>query len=294
MGGSAFKKIPIRRILIDEIDDTLQFFHSTINYPGFDMSYIKDSLLGSVGKQPDSGDIDIAVDNVKFPWKEFKKHALLSFPENQRAGNGKNTLQVNFAVPIKGDPNNGYCQIDLITGNPKWLKFTHYSPGAASKFKGVYMSTLLGVMAKMSVGYLEGESTNPVAKVTWAYDLEKGLRRRWMIINDRGFYCEVEPDQWESLLGSHMDRGNVPKGPIPRFTRVGYIDDPSVAVSILFKDKITIEELGDFEIAFQVAKEIFANDMDQLTDRILDALKRSGLKSSKSADEIEESVRALL
>lgn len=294
MGGSAFKNIPIRRILIDEIQDTLDYFQATVNYPGFNLSYINGNLLGSVGKQPDSGDIDIAVDNVLFPWKAFKKHALLSFPENQRAGNGKNTLQVNFAVPIKGDPANGFCQIDLITGNPEWLKFTHYSPGAASKYKGVYMSTLLGVMAKMSIGFLIGDSEDPIAKVTWAYDLERGLRRRWMIVDDRDLYCEVDADRWESLLGRQMDIGAIDYQPIPRFSRVGYIDDPDDVVKILFRNRINRDQLDDFEVAFKIAKELFSDDLDQLVERLINALQRSGLKSNKMKDEIEESVRVLL
>lgn len=295
MGGTAFKNLAVRRIKLEEIHDTLDYFQATVNHPGFDLAYIYDNLLGSVGKQPDSGDIDIAVDNIKFPWKPFKQHALLSFPERQRAGNGKNTLQVNFAVPIRGDEANGFCQIDLITGDPEWLKFTHYSPGAASKYKGVYMSTLLGVMAKMDIGYLAGEdSVNAIAKVSWAYDLERGLRRRWMIVDDRDIYCEVDADRWESQLGYLMNQGRIPKGPTPRFSRVGYITDPERVVDILFKGLITKDELVDFEIGFRTAIKIYSDQKDQLTERLIDALKRSGLKSSKNGDEIEESVRALL
>lgn len=148
MGGSAFKNINISRIKAEDISDTLAYFVNQVNFPNFSHDYVMDNLLGSAGKQADSGDLDVAVDNVLFPWKTFKQHALLAFPEKQRAGNGKNTLQVNFAVPIKGDPDNGFCQVDLITGNPEWLKFTHYSPGSASKYKGVYLSTLIGVLAK--------------------------------------------------------------------------------------------------------------------------------------------------
>ena len=295
MGGTAFKNIPVRRIKLEEIRDTLDYFQSTIQYPGFDLDYIYDNLLGSVGKQPDSGDIDIAVDDIKFPWKKFKSHALLSFPEAQRAGNGKNTLQVNFAIPIQGKPENGYCQIDLITGNPEWLKFTHYSPGAASAFKGVYLSTLLGVMAKMAIGYLAGEdSINAIAKVSWAYDLERGLRRRWMILDDRNIYCEVDADRWESQLGYLMDRGVIPAGPTPRFSRVGYIDDPETVVDILFKGKLTKDDLVSFEVGFKVAMEIYSDQKEQMTTRLIEALQRSGLKSTKNKDEIEESVRALL
>lgn len=292
MGGTAFKNIPVRRIQLDEIRDTLDYFQATVNYPGFDLAYIYDNLLGSVGKQPDSGDIDIAIDNVKFPWKAFKQHALLSFPEAQRAGNGKNTLQVNFAAPIRGDASNGYCQIDLITGNPDWLKFTHYSPGAASKFKGVYMSTLLGILAKMKLDFLIGESKDPVAKVSWAYDLERGLRRRWMIIDNRGVYCEVEPEVWEAQLGYHMDAGLINKQPIPRFARVGYIDDPDAAIEILFDGLTTKDELTTFEKAFELSKSII-EDFDQFTERLIDALCRSGLKSSKSTEDIRDSVLSL-
>lgn len=295
MGGSAFKNIDVRRIKLDEIQETLDYFQSTVNYPGFDLQYINENLLGSVGKQPDSGDIDIAVDRVKFPWKAFKQHALLSFPEAQRAGNGKNTLQVNFAVPIRGDSTNGFCQIDLITGDPEWLKFTHYSPGASSKYKGVYLSTLLGVMAKMNIGYLAGEdSIDAIAKVSWAYDLERGLRRRWMIQDDRGIYCEVDADRWESQLGYLMDQGAIPFGPTPRFPRVGYITDPDRVVEILFEGLITKDELVDFEVGFKTAIEIYGDQKEQLATRLIEALQRSGLKSSKKSDEIEESVRALL
>lgn len=293
MGGSAFKNVPIRRIKLDEIRDTLDYFQSVVNYPGFTLEYIQNNLLGSVGKQPDSGDVDIAVDDILFPWKPFKQHALLSFPERQRAGNGKNTLQVNFAVPICGREENGFCQIDLITGDPEWLKFTHYSPGAASKYKGVYLSTLIGVLAKMTIGYLVGESSeNAIAKVSWAYDLERGLRRRWMILDHRDLYVEVDPDVWESQLGYLMDQGRVPKGPTPRFSRVGYITNPEDVVRILFQGKLEKEEMTDFEVAFNVAKTLV--DPTQLAQRLTEALQRSGLKSSKSKEEIHKSIQELL
>lgn len=166
-GGNVFKDqrgVPLtRRITKEEIPTTVAWLEHIVRIP------LRQNLVGSTGKKPDSGDIDIAVDDTLFTKQQIVDKLTAwckqqRIPEDQIFNSRKSKVnsefkqgwidlggEVHFRVPIKGDPVNGFAQADfMMTPDLEWSKFIHYSD-PASKFKGVDRNVLINSIAK-SIG----------------------------------------------------------------------------------------------------------------------------------------------
>jgi len=312
-GGNAFKdpKVDdlITRIKREDIDKTLHFVASTLKISGIDYDYLKTHMMGSAGKQADSGDLDIAV-NAEDQYRPFMNKVVLAFPKTmlnniaaitkQKLGDqyvvtsGLPSGQINTAWPIAGDINNGLVQIDFIHGDADWLKFSHWSPGDISPYKGVWISTMLGVLAKLKKIYqYPVKVNNPLerkARLGWTYDLEKGLNLSAQAQKKEGMgMSKMDPDDWESYVGRKWPESNP-----PRIPRVGYVKNPDDVVRILLGDDVTPNHIRTFEDMWNVIKQksldgdgtipYSSNDIKQ---RFGEALVRSSTgKDFKNLDDI--------
>lgn len=108
------------------------------------------NLLGSTGKKPISGDIDVAVDQSSINLDEFVTRLESSFDEVKRHG-GQNSWSVIFEHGA-----NRY-QVDFMYGDLDWLKFYFYSPSEGeSKFKGAHRN--LAIVGLIQSKLLESSS----------------------------------------------------------------------------------------------------------------------------------------
>jgi hypothetical protein len=299
MGGNAFPDLNLVRIQREDIVPTLEFVAAHLENLGLDLVYLQNNLMGSVGKQASSGDIDFALDQERFSKKTLSSIAeIVRTQVDSRFANTKGLRggQIQTAWPIAGDFEKNLIQIDFILGNVAWLKFSHWSPGLdRSPYKGVWISTLLGVLAKMhkqfelwdtEADFLPNEERNPlqrVARVGWAYDLENGLRRRWELRKraNQGM-SDVDPDYWET----HLPLPNP-----PRFARVGFINNPEDVVRILLGEWITPKNIETFESLWCLVKRQsaagFLPPVEQIIKRFAEALVRSSSgKDFKSVEDI--------
>lgn len=315
MGGNAFKDPivddQIRRINRSEIDLTLQFIAKTLKHPMIDFKYLKDNLMGSAGKQETSGDLDVAM-NAEEDYKPFMPKLVIAFPRgvlkdlanrtDQKLGSqyvlrkGIPGGQLMTAWPISGNITNGLVQVDFILGNAEYLKFSHYSPGEdVSPFGGVFLSTLHGLMAKMAKDfeYNHPETGERMARVGLRFDLEKGLFRQWELQKRSGQGpSKVNPDYWETNFGRMLDRLN-DTAKVPRFTRIGYITNPAEIVKILYGKGIVPAEVDTFEKAWTLAKKRYSDRIDEMFDRLVEALYRSGAKYKyPSKEALAKKIRA--
>lgn len=145
-GGNVFKdkgKSETQRIDLKDIKPTLKWLQSIVNLPMI--------TLGSVGKKASSGDLDIAVDAKTFS-KESVANKLIGWCKANNydsrkfyRSEGKN---IHFKAPIKGDPANGFVQVDFVFGNIAWLKFLQHAEGDASKFTGADRYILMNCIAR--------------------------------------------------------------------------------------------------------------------------------------------------
>ena len=142
-GGNVFKDEKgtalTKRINLADVKPTVTYLESLTGLP------LLDNMLGSTGKKPTSGDLDLAVDAKKHTKDEvYNKLIAKGVDQKDLAKSGDS---VHYKCPINGDPMNGYVQVDLMFGDPKWQQFA-LNASSESEFKGVHRAILLASIAK--------------------------------------------------------------------------------------------------------------------------------------------------
>jgi len=158
-GGNVFKDakgIPLtQRINQGDIPGTVQWLEQVT---GLDLSRDIDPAtgypvkwLGSTGKKPDSGDLDLAVDtaDIQKPDLKAKLEQFVRTQQNDPRDFVRLSGEaVHFKTPILGDANNGFVQTDfMFMPNVNWGAF-FLSGGVDSAYKGMYRNVLMSSMAK--------------------------------------------------------------------------------------------------------------------------------------------------
>jgi hypothetical protein len=174
MGGAAFKD-KTRRILKLEIDPTLKWLAYKTD---FSYLYMSDNILGSAGKVESSGDIDINMDINKFD-KKVILNALVSVLGPDNVKDWTHVNQIFSCVPICGNPNLGYVQIDFMFGDPRWQKFSYWSPGNSSKFKGLFRTELIKAATAFNSDWTLMDNDELIARVGPTFFHDRGLLWRY-------------------------------------------------------------------------------------------------------------------
>ena len=149
-GGNVFKDAdgnPLtQRINQSDIAQTIQWVEAVtgIDFP-------RERWLGSTGKKPTSGDLDLAVDA-----NEVNKDALAAKLTQWARSHGedpKNWVrkggEVHLRTPINGRPENGYVQTDfMFLPNLGWGGFYYGGGSTDSAYKGMARNVLMSSLAK--------------------------------------------------------------------------------------------------------------------------------------------------
>lgn len=177
-GGNAVPDVGA--IHIDEIEPTLRKLADMLKMPE-----IMDQTLGSVGKAEYSGDIDIGLDVDADTMKELSNDLRGKLGNQNVKGVAGN---VAFAFPIENydeskdgrQPRTGKVQIDLIPGEPTWMKTFFHSAGDASKLKGIHRNLALHAVAvnlnKEAVDDVD-QWGRPLESVHWMWGMKHGLAK---------------------------------------------------------------------------------------------------------------------
>jgi len=290
MGGNAFPDLPMVRVRREYVAPTVDHVVAVMAVPGFDFVYAMANLMGSAGKQDDSGDLDFALNNKAarfvgeadlpvFNLKEVAARARAVLPEGHVKTKTLKGGQFQTAFPVAGDPKNGYVQVDFIEGNPEWLKFSHFSPGRDnSPYKGVMLSTMLGVLAKMRKDFelLEGEER--LARVGLRFDLEKGLYRQWKLRKRDGQGMSVvSADEFETAVATS-----------PRFARLSHVTEPKEVLRLLFGAPVDLTEVDTFEKLVAMVHTRMPERFDEARERFLEAFTRSAGKNDYTVEEVAQ------
>lgn len=292
MGGNAFPRLDLRRIRREQIPGTVQFVVEQLAFKGFTLDYANSHLMGSAGKQADSGDLDFALNNKAtrfvgepdlpvFDLRAFARRCREVLPDAQMSTKTLNGGQFQTAWPILGDPANGFVQVDFLSGDPEWMKFSHWSPGKDfSPWKGVFISTMYGVLAKRLKDFeVLDEDGQRLARVGWHFDLEKGLHRKWKMQKRKGQgVAEATPDELETRFAD-----------CPRLPRLGYLTNPGVVLTIIFEEQTEHHEVDTFEKVVHKLRNRFPEEFEDLKARFLEALQRSAARNEYTLEEMGQS-----
>ena len=111
---------------------------------------LSDNILGTAGVAETSGDIDIAVD-VELITKDKLITLLTNWIEHRysdvkvKQWVKKTGISVHFRMPICGDDDMGFVQVDFMFGNPEWLTWSlrgETTPGFAGRHRHILLSNL--------------------------------------------------------------------------------------------------------------------------------------------------------
>ena len=133
-------------IHIDEINATLDELEKSL---GIDL---KNNVLGSVGKRPFSGDIDVAInlpaEEIPSFVEKLKKNPLVLDIAKSSVIMTKVKIVGFDSEKTDGRPRTGYVQVDFMPGDPGWMKTFYHSPSQdESKYKGVFRNIMISIMA---------------------------------------------------------------------------------------------------------------------------------------------------
>ena len=187
MGGKALKAQDLTRIDKKYIASTVALVAKIAGIQRHDLH-----LLGSTGKNPTSGDIDIGVDSSKYQPEHVNARMVARLGDEHSIFNN-GTKIYSYAVPIVKRVGEeffeigGKVQVDLVfTPSIEWAKFAYYSEGtsgAQTSYKGAIRTVLLKSVASMytepGIDLLayDPHTEELVIRVGRTFDLTHGLRR---------------------------------------------------------------------------------------------------------------------
>ena len=148
-GGNVFKDAdgnPLTgRINQSDVPATVQWLETLTG-----LEFPRERWLGSTGRKPTSGDMDMAVDA-----SEISKEQLAAKLTQWAVSHGQDPKawvkkggEVHLRTPINGNPQNGYVQTDfMFFPNLDWGQF-YYGGSEDSAYKGMNRNVLMSSIAK--------------------------------------------------------------------------------------------------------------------------------------------------
>lgn len=208
-------------------------------------------LLGSTGKKPSSGDIDIGIDarGLKERSKIVNLIKLNEICARKGINSCINTVNYNMlhvAFPQAGA--NKLVQVDvLLTDTPEFTKFYMFSPAPnESRYKGAHRNCLLNAILYEATlePILVGEDGEP-------------LRWTQLTMKDDGLFKEVKTlvDENGDRLLYKDTKEELELQYAKTEESVKITDNAEYAVKITLGDSYTIDDASSFEKLFSIVKD---------------------------------------
>lgn len=272
-----------QRIKRTDIAATLKHVSEIIGVPTRHMH-----KLGTTGKLKTSGDIDIAIDSEKHN-VSLIKHKLKKLSKNQYKEH-KGIKVCSFAVPIRGEEEKGLVQLDVMfTPNPDWAKFSYYSEGEGTRYKGAIRGILLAAVAKFinkpGVDHIEYDEDDKeiVIHAGRSVDMSQGMKR---IFKHRPKGEDGNRLKKPSSIPIEQFKELYPNVEVKGGQLI--IDDPKKVVNLLFGGNV---DVGDVRTVEQIMRLIKSKFDEETQEKIFKyAAKRAQplMKKMRIPPELEE------
>lgn len=192
MGGKAFTNTV--SINMSSVRPTVTWLADVWPGSGIQEGPWTNHILGSAGKNPMSGDIDLNLEITKYDQAVVAAElTVLLGAENVRARPAHN--QIFTSVPIAVKPGEtpgqrGRVQIDFMFGDYAWQKFSYWSPEVMdidhpvyytdrSAFKGLYRTEFIKALTAYNSDWILEEHGEMVARVGPTFFHDRGLVWRY-------------------------------------------------------------------------------------------------------------------
>lgn len=232
-------------IALNSIQPTLEAFSKVVDIP------IKDlHVLGSTGKQPISGDIDIALDiNLYDP---IKIHARLS--KHHDGQFLRSNMIGSYAFPTADGK---LVQIDLMyTHDVHWAEFAYFSAGDASEYKGAVRTLMLmGIAATWEdsrfTNFVYTDSGELRFRAGVTFDLNNGLRSIYQYKKMKDgvvakTFIKINFNEAVEMFPNEMFK-------LQEFS----CSDPKLVLKTLFGKKVSTSDVETTEQILELIKTIF-------------------------------------
>lgn len=269
--NKVLRNVNVVSVSKEDIEPTIRYISRLTNIPFEDLHPV-----GSTGKAETSGDIDIAIDQNRFI--PFKIHDRLSKQlGSEHAVYNRGTRIGSYAVPIRGD-NDQRVQVDLMfTDNIDWAKFSYFSAGDRSKYKGAVRAILLAAVAaslnEKGVDAFHYVNDELIVRVGRGIDLGIGMKRLFQMRPHKkygeGYVKGLKNVSAEDIKQMYPDLEFDGNDLV--------INDPSEVVQVLFGEGTrpsnvdTVEEILDLINRFPVNKQKKILDIAKIRARQLAA-----------------------
>ena len=283
-GGAATKEWDTARIHNADIPATIKYFSQISGIPVRDLH-----AIGTTGKTPSSGDVDLAIDASKYD-VDMIHQKIMNALNNEGVMNSNNKI-ASYAVPIRGKDGKGKVQIDMMFGgNPDWMKFAYHSEGEGSKYKGavrnILLSSVAAAMNQPGTDYFEFDNDQLVIRAGRTVDLSAGLRRI--------FQYRPKSKRGEGYLKS------MKAIPVEEFKRMFphvevhggqvIIDNPEDVVKALFGSKYKPKDVNTAENVLRIIKKKFDDETQEKIFNIAKARAKNIVGKMKLPPEITPEV----
>ena len=148
-GGNVFKDeqgTPLtQRINQQDVEATIQWLERVTG-----VEFPPERWLGSTGKKPTSGDLDLAIDTSEISKEDLAQRLTAFVTKNGQDPRTwvKKAGEVHFRTPIAGRSGTGFVQTDfMFFPNVDWGTF-YYAGGEDSAYKGMIRNVLMSSLAK--------------------------------------------------------------------------------------------------------------------------------------------------
>jgi hypothetical protein len=139
----------------------------------------KHAILGSTGKKPFSGDIDLAIDlSSGLTYDSLVERLTLLLGSDNVSPSGRNFDQIYTRYRCDDGP----YQVDFMLGDVDLLSFTHYSPAPSeSAYGGTHRTELLKAVAKVNSPTTAFRNDRMVVRRGYTLHHDRGLvfNTRW-------------------------------------------------------------------------------------------------------------------